>query len=76
MRPEQVAECDRSPPLSMPASFCCQGAIDPRRRDYDSFFEAASHPAVLAEVGWHQPARMRAALLKESGQRCGADCEQ
>ncbi|KAI7842453.1 hypothetical protein COHA_004092 [Chlorella ohadii] len=29
---------------------CIQGAIDPRRRDYDSFFEAASHPAVLAEL--------------------------
>ncbi|PRW45613.1 rab s geranylgeranyltransferase component A 2 [Chlorella sorokiniana] len=26
------------------------GAIDPRRRDYDSFFEAASHPAVLAQL--------------------------
>lgn len=30
---------------------CIQGAIDPRRRDYDSFFEAASHPAVLVQVG-------------------------
>lgn len=56
---------------------CIQGAIDPRRRDYDSFFEAASHPAVLAQVGVFvagPPCWCFGLWGNSLGGRCGSGC--